>query len=211
MTINLKRWKNGKQSTNVDPMRKKTTIRKKRRNGNHCYCLDIRLSYREIPCGFFVTNVFSVKKTTVPARTCQNNESAPFVKVVLRDNEGAQEKPFAKQLNVNYKYPVWGLCDSVTDTACGTARAAAGLFYCPADEKIYLAWNFFRDLKHKPGEKTSVGDDRLQKRAGRQVVSDAFTHGTSGQKVRWLTKNLRSGDIRQGNTFQLPYEKFKRK
>jgi predicted metalloprotease len=48
---------------------------------------------------------------------------------------------------------------------------------------------------------TAIGDDRLQMEAQGYVVPDAFTHGTSRQRVRWFTKGLKTGDINQGDTF----------
>jgi predicted metalloprotease len=48
---------------------------------------------------------------------------------------------------------------------------------------------------------SAIGDDRLQKQSQGYVVPDAFTHGTSEQRVRWFRKGLESGDIRQGDTF----------
>jgi predicted metalloprotease len=47
----------------------------------------------------------------------------------------------------------------------------------------------------------AVGDDRIMKRTRGSVVPDAFTHGTSEQRVRWFRKGLETGDIRQGDTF----------
>jgi hypothetical protein len=48
---------------------------------------------------------------------------------------------------------------------------------------------------------SAIGDDRLQKQSQGYVVPDAFTHGTSEQRVRWFTKGLKSGDPDQGDTF----------
>lgn len=48
----------------------------------------------------------------------------------------------------------------------------------------------------------AIGDDRLQRQAQGYVVPDAFTHGTSEQRVRWFTKGLQSGDPSQGDTFK---------
>jgi len=48
---------------------------------------------------------------------------------------------------------------------------------------------------------SAIGDDRLQMQAQGYVVPDAFTHGTSEQRVRWFTKGLKSGDVTQGDTF----------
>lgn len=48
---------------------------------------------------------------------------------------------------------------------------------------------------------TAIGDDRLQKQAGGQIVPDSFTHGSSEQRVRWFRKGFESGDINTCNTF----------
>ena len=47
----------------------------------------------------------------------------------------------------------------------------------------------------------AVGDDRIQRQTQGYVVPDAFTHGTSEQRVRWFRKGYESGDIDQGDTF----------
>jgi predicted metalloprotease len=40
----------------------------------------------------------------------------------------------------------------------------------------------------------AIGDDRLQKMAGRGVQPESFTHGSSEQRVQWLRRGLESGD-----------------
>lgn len=57
------------------------------------------------------------------------------------------------------------------------------------------------DLDEALGAATAIGDDRLQKEAGRSVVPDSFTHGTSAQRVRWFRKGFESGDIAVCDTF----------
>jgi predicted metalloprotease len=47
----------------------------------------------------------------------------------------------------------------------------------------------------------AIGDDRLQKQAQGYVVPDAFTHGTSAQRMYWFKKGFTTGDIKQGDTF----------
>ncbi len=47
----------------------------------------------------------------------------------------------------------------------------------------------------------AVGDDRIMRQSQGYVVPDAFTHGTSDQRVRWFVKGYKSGDISQGDTF----------
>ena len=45
-----------------------------------------------------------------------------------------------------------------------------------------------------------IGDDYLQKSAGyRQIRAEAFTHGTSQQRMKWLKLGLTTGDISKGN------------
>jgi uncharacterized protein len=46
-----------------------------------------------------------------------------------------------------------------------------------------------------------IGDDRLQKAAGRRVSKESFTHGSSEQRQRWFQKGFDTGDLSQGDTF----------
>lgn len=48
----------------------------------------------------------------------------------------------------------------------------------------------------------AIGDDKLQKEAQGYVVPDAFTHGTSQQRMEWFMRGFRTGDLNQGNTFK---------
>jgi predicted metalloprotease len=48
----------------------------------------------------------------------------------------------------------------------------------------------------------AIGDDRLQKQSGGRVVPDSFTHGSSEQRMRWLTTGLQSGQIQACDTFR---------
>jgi uncharacterized protein len=47
----------------------------------------------------------------------------------------------------------------------------------------------------------AVGDDHLQKMAGRYVSPESFTHGSSAQRSAWFTRGLKSGDVQACNTF----------
>lgn len=47
----------------------------------------------------------------------------------------------------------------------------------------------------------AIGDDRLQNAAGRRVVPDSFTHGSSAQRVKWFKRGWTTGDMSQGDTF----------
>ena len=56
-----------------------------------------------------------------------------------------------------------------------------------------------KDIEEALNAAAAIGDDRLTK--GR-VSPDAFTHGTSAQRVYWFKKGFETGDIKQGNTFE---------
>lgn len=48
----------------------------------------------------------------------------------------------------------------------------------------------------------AIGDDRLQRQGQGRVVPDSFTHGSSEQRVRWLSTGLKSGQIQACDTFR---------
>ena len=48
---------------------------------------------------------------------------------------------------------------------------------------------------------SAIGDDRIQKQTRGRVVPDAFTHGSSAQRVRWFKRGLQSGNPNQCDTF----------
>ena len=57
------------------------------------------------------------------------------------------------------------------------------------------------DLEEGMTAAQSIGDDTLQKAAGRRPVPESFTHGSSEQRMTWLRKGLDSGDPAQCDTF----------
>ncbi|MBS1613964.1 MAG: neutral zinc metallopeptidase [Bacteroidetes bacterium] len=58
------------------------------------------------------------------------------------------------------------------------------------------------DIEEALNAANAIGDDKLQKQAQGYVVPDAFTHGTSEQRMYWFKKGYETGDIKQGNTFK---------
>lgn len=48
---------------------------------------------------------------------------------------------------------------------------------------------------------SAIGDDRIQKQQQGYVVPDAFTHGTSEQRMRWFRRGLDTGQVNQCDTF----------
>jgi len=57
------------------------------------------------------------------------------------------------------------------------------------------------DIDEGLGAAAAVGDDRLQRQAGRRVNPDAFTHGTSKDRAAWFRRGYESGSIDACDTF----------
>ncbi|CAN5674883.1 neutral zinc metallopeptidase [soil metagenome] len=60
------------------------------------------------------------------------------------------------------------------------------------------------DIEEALNAANAIGDDRLQEQSQGYVVPDAFTHGTSAQRIAWFKKGYSTGDINQGDTFNDP-------
>lgn len=58
------------------------------------------------------------------------------------------------------------------------------------------------DIEEGLNAASAIGDDRLQMEARGYVVPDAFTHGSSAQRVRWFKQGIQTGDPEQCNTFE---------
>jgi len=57
------------------------------------------------------------------------------------------------------------------------------------------------DLEEGMRAAEAIGDDTLQKAAGRRPVPESFTHGSGAQRMAWLRKGLSTGDPAQCDTF----------
>ncbi len=80
------------------------------------------------------------------------------------------------------------------------ADCLAGVWAKQADEARHILES--GDIEQALAAATAIGDDTLQKQARGVVVPDAFTHGSSAQRVRWFKRGIDTGDINQCNTFQ---------
>ncbi len=58
------------------------------------------------------------------------------------------------------------------------------------------------DVEEGLNAAAAIGDDRIQRAAGRRVSPDAFTHGSSDQRGTWFRKGLESGDMKACDTFR---------
>ena len=61
------------------------------------------------------------------------------------------------------------------------------------------------DIEKGLNAASAIGDDRLQMESQGYTVPDAFNHGTSAQRVRWLKKGATTGRVADGDTFSPDY------
>jgi predicted metalloprotease len=56
------------------------------------------------------------------------------------------------------------------------------------------------DVEEGLNAAAAIGDDRIQRMAGRSVQPEKFTHGSSAQRVEWFRRGLDTGLISACNT-----------
>jgi predicted metalloprotease len=60
------------------------------------------------------------------------------------------------------------------------------------------------DIQDGLNAAAAIGDDMIQRRTQGYVVPDAFTHGSSAQRVKWFRRGLETGQVRACDTFSTP-------
>jgi uncharacterized protein len=58
------------------------------------------------------------------------------------------------------------------------------------------------DIEEGLNAASAIGDDRMQRQSQGYVVPDAFTHGSSAQRVRWFKRGIETGNMDQCDTFR---------
>lgn len=282
------RWQGRRQSSNVDDRRSSSTGKAVMGGGViGIIALLFYLFTGEAPPEVLTQDLSSGSANTTqfsPEQQAEDDRRAEFVKVVLAETEDVWNKIFAES-GRTYPEPTLVLFREVVQSACGSASAQSGPFYCPGDQQVYIDLSFYEDLQNKfnaPGEfamayvlahevghhiqtvlgtskkmqeerqrlsqteynklsvkmelqadflagvwahhtqkmkniiepgdiaaalnaANAIGDDRLQKQYQGRVVPDAFTHGTSEQRMYWFKKGYETGDLSQGDTFNTSY------
>lgn len=90
------------------------------------------------------------QSSRIAAPNPQEEQTKKFMSVVLADTEDTWGKLF-EQSGKHYENPKLVLFTGQVQSACGTADAAMGPFYCPGDHKLYLDMSFFHDLSTRFG------------------------------------------------------------
>jgi predicted metalloprotease len=231
----------------------------------------------DVPTGFDGTTS-APSGEPLPASQDPDKDLRDFSLYVFTDVQDTWTKTFKAQ-GEDYQRAKLVLYSGQTGTGCGVGQAAAGPFYCPADQRVYLDLSFYREMEsqlkaggefawayvigHELGHHVqnllgteakvtklrrsepdqanalsvrlelqadcyagvwahtvyargdledgdieeamkasqAVGDDRLQKNAGRRVNPDSFTHGSSAQRLRWFKRGDSAGEPADCDTF----------
>ncbi len=61
------------------------------------------------------------------------------------------------------------------------------------------------DVENAINAASKIGDDYLQKKAYGREIPESFNHGRSEQRVRWLSRGLKTGNPNYGDTFSPSY------
>lgn len=107
-----------------------------------------------------------------------DSRDAQFVSVVLADTEAVWQQIF-QELGGTYQEPQLVLFNGSVNSACGSATAATGPFYCPGDQKVYLDTSFFAEMRQNlgiAGDQQGSGDAENQGKAGDFAQAYVIAH-----------------------------------
>jgi uncharacterized protein len=148
------RWEGNRESDNVEDRRGSSFGLGGRSVGLGTIAIALVLSWA---LGISPTTVLSLltggpanmSAVQQPAqRPPADDQMARFVSTVLADTEDTWKTLFRAQ-GANYVEPRLVLFSNMTPTACGTGQSAAGPFYCPGDQKIYIDLGFYRLMQER--------------------------------------------------------------
>jgi predicted metalloprotease len=140
--------------------------------------------------------------------TAEEQQDEAFVKTIVADTEDIWGQIF-QQSGLKYEEPRLVLYSGQTQTAGGTASAAMGPFYRPADKTVYLDMSFFEELRTEFGAR--IKSD-VNEASGEFVVAYVIAHeighhvqnllGTSS-KVSQMEQRLSQAE---GNKYSVALE-----
>lgn len=106
------------------------------------------------PSAILSTGAGSSQQTEQRDLTPDELKVREFVQMVTGQTEQTWSKIFQEN-GMKYEAPKVVMFEGVTQSGCGTAQAAMGPFYCPADQTVYMDMSFFQELQQKFGAQVS--------------------------------------------------------
>ncbi len=131
--------------------------------------------------------------------TPADDQMARFVRTVLADTEDTWGAIF-RENGGTYQQPRLVLFTGRTPTACGTGDTAAGPFYCPGDQKIYIDLAFYQTMR----ERFHVASDFAQAYVIAHEVGHHVQHITGIMDK--VDQVRRSGTEKQANAMSVRVE-----
>lgn len=101
-----------------------------------------------------------------------------FIEVVMADTEEVWSQVF-NEGGQTYKEPILQPFNGQVSSACGSATAATGPFYCPGDQTVYLDTSFFTEMRQNlgiSGDQQGSGDSDNKGRAGDFAQAYVISH-----------------------------------
>lgn len=101
-----------------------------------------------------------------------------FIEVVMADTEEVWSQVF-NEGGQTYKEPILQPFNGQVSSACGSATAATGPFYCPSDQTVYLDTSFFTEMRQNlgiSGDQQGSGDSDNKGRAGDFAQAYVISH-----------------------------------
>ncbi|OOS05021.1 hypothetical protein SAMN02745664_10962 [Moraxella cuniculi DSM 21768] len=143
------------------------------------------------------------QSSTPVNETADMAQTREFVATILADTEDVWTPIFA-QAGSRYQEPSLVLFSNSVQSACGSASSASGPFYCPADQKVYLDTQFFRDMRVSmgiTGEKNSSELSR-QDQAGDFAQAYVIAHevGHHVQTLLGISSQVRQAQAQASTT-----------
>ena len=151
------RWRNSRQSSNVEDRRGQGVRRGTRVGGG----LSLIIIVVVVLLGGDPTQVLQLlggstgQSQGLPGSSTQrsapvNDEASQFLRAVLGMTEDVWSEIFAAS-DARYAPPTMVLFTDAVESACGMNSSATGPFYCPPDQKLYLDIGFFDELSRMGG------------------------------------------------------------
>ncbi len=140
-------WKGRRESDNVDD---------RRGSGGGRVAFGGGIGIIIIIVGLFFGKDLTGLVSQIPARTQEtqqtpiNDEQTKFIKVIFADNEDVWNNEFQK-MGKTYENPILTIFSDNVESACGSASSAVGPFYCPGDNRVYIDFTFYDELKNRFG------------------------------------------------------------
>lgn len=194
------KWKGRRQSSNVEDRRGMSPKRKVMAGGGLLGIIIILLQLFGGETGQQIAPVLEqLNQQNTPTQTQQFRELTPqekalgqFVATVLADTEDVWDKIFREYNIGTYQKPNMVLFTDAVQSGCGSASAASGPFYCPADRKIYMDLRFFEELRTRFGAKG--GDFAIAYVIAHEVGHHIQTLLGTSAKVRSLQRGRSKKD-----------------